>query len=486
MASPKPSSKQKPNAPPQECPPGEEPTQDGEFSGHSTREIGEVPDDGDLVRLTAKEALHFFHDKDEVFNDGLVADSAQPGSPCSIAAVGFSLAVDAAAASLGLIGRDLARARTLRSVRRIARIPHGSMSDAGGVRGFFYHFLDQQGVRTWESEASTIDTALLTAGLLVAAGFFDQESDAENEIRTTATTIYEDVQWPWMIYKDGRLSQGWRPEAINRRRKGHDRDGFLTSTWGGYNEALLLQILALGSPTYPIGRENYDAWCAEYQFRKVYGQEYFHCPPLFVYQFPHSFIDFRGIRDEPCRRHDLDYFENSRRATLAQIQYAAENPHGCVGYGRHTWGLSASNGPGLMQKKQLRRDGRTFKFKAYAERGLPPPEEEPDDGTLAPWAAAAAVAYLPQEAIAAIRAHRAVALCREDWSGFMGSYNLTYVSEKCPHGWYDEYDLAIEQGPIVMAAANHLGDAIWSILRRSGPVVAGLRRAGFRGGWLES
>ena len=447
-------------------------------------EIGEVPDDADLIRLTAREALHFFQNED-VFDGGLVADSARPGSPCSVAAVGFSLAVDAAAASLGLLSRDEARDRTLRTVRAVAAIPHDRADAAGGVRGYFYHFL-AEGRRTWECELSSIDTALLMAGLLCAAGFFDDETADEHEIRTTATKLYENVQWPWMLRGDGRLSHGWRPEAVNRRRKGHDRDGFLTATWDGYNEGLLLQILALGSPTYPIRYENYQAWCAGYKYQEVYGQHYFHCPPLFVHQFPQSFIDFREVRDGPGREYGLDYFENSRRATLAQIAYATANPHECDGYGPQTWGISASNGPGLMQSKQIQRDGRVFKFKGYTERGVPPPATEYDDGTLAPWAAAASLPYLPEAALAGVRAHRAVALCREEWSGFMGSYNLTYVSDKCPHGWYDEYDLAIEQGPIVMAAANHVGDAIWDVMRRSEPVRTGLGRAGFRGGWLEA
>ena len=449
-------------------------------------EVGEVPDDDDLIRLTAKEAMHFFLD-DDVFNDGLIADSARPGSPCSVAAVGFSLAVDVAACDLGLMTRDAARDRTLRTVRRLIAIPHGDDPEAGGMRGYFYHFLDLAGTRTWECEISSIDTALLMAGLLVAAGYFDdEEGDAEREIRETATRLYEAVEWPWLLRDDKRLSHGWRPEAVNRRRKHHDRDGFITATWDGYNEGLLLQILALGSPTSPIGRENYDAWCAGYDFREVHGQRYFHCPPLFVHQFPQGFVDFRGLRDGPCRARDLDYFENSRRATLAQVAYAAENPKGFAGYGRHLWGLSASNGPGNLQKKQLQRDGKVYKFKSYAERGVPPPHGETDDGTLAPWAAAAALPYLPDESIAAIRAHRAVALRREGWSGFLGSYNLTYVSKTCPHGWYDEYDLAIEQGPIVIAAANHLKGTIWNVVRRSGPIRRGLERAGFSGGWLET
>ena len=443
-------------------------------------EIGEVPDDESLIRLTAQEALHLFRNE-SVFNNGFVSDSAREGSPCSVAAVGFALATYVAAEHVGLMGRDESRARCLACVRAMASVPEGDGPLDGRFRGFYYHFLDLEGRRTWQCELSSIDTALLMAGLLVAAGHFDHESADENEIRATARRLYEEVQWPWMLNKQGLLSHGWRPEAVNATRKDHGRDGFITHAWQGYNEGLILLLLALGSPTYPIPAECYDAWLTGYAFTSVYGQEYFHCPPLFVYQFPQGFIDFRGMRDRPCRDHDVDYFEVARRATLAQIAYAEHNPHGHEGYGPLTWGLSASNGPGSRRGQVVQETT----FFGYVERGLPPPGGVIDDGTLAPWAVAASLPYLPDETLAGIRAHRDVALCREDWAGFMGSYNLTYVSDTCPHGWYDENDLAIEQGPIVIAAANHTHGSIWEIMRRCDPIRRGLERAGFEGGWLE-
>jgi hypothetical protein len=282
------------------------------------------------------------------------------------------------------------------------------------------------------------------------------------------------------------LTHGWRPEPIGRGSKHHDRDGFIVHEWDGYSEGLLLYLLAAGSRTHPIPPESYAAWCQTYKrdWTTVQGIEHLHCPPLFTHQFPHSFIDLRGIADNFLRDRGIDYFENARRATLAQISYAKENPKGHPGYGPVTWGISASNGPGLHHKKQLTRGGRRLRFHGYVERGLGPPHGVVDDATLAPWAAAASMPFLPDECISAIRGHRDVVICRPGWHGFMGSYNLAYLDEDCPHGWADEHDLAIEQAPILMMAANHLTDGVWKTTRNVRDVVVGLRACGLSGGWL--
>ena len=456
-------------------------------------EVGLVDDDLSLVRLTAREAMGYF--TKVAFNGGLVRDSARPGSPCSIAACGFAAAAYVAARELGIVGRDEAKRRCLAIVRRVLALPMAETKTAArtaaGYRGWFYHFLKAEGQsageREWRSELSTIDTALLLAGLLIAAAAFDEDDADAAELRAGVATIYDRVDFPFMLRQSGRLSHGWRPEAVGRRRVGHGRDGFIGCEWDGYSEGLLLYLLALGSDTFAISPDCYAAWCATYprDWATVEGVEHLHCPPLFAHQFPHAFVDLRGVQDAFMRERGLDYVENARRATLAQVRYATRNPRGFDGYGPTLWGLSASNGPGIEHAAQLRRDGRRLKFHGYVERGLAPPDGVVDDGTLAPWAAAASLPFLPTEVLASIRAHRDVTLCKPGWSGFLGSYNLTYLDADCPHGWVDEHDLAIEQAPIAMMVANHLCDGIWRHARRSGPIVRGLRRAGFRGGWLD-
>ena len=459
-------------------------------------EVGELPDVEALLRLTAREALGYFINDiagpdrvPDTHANGLVLDAARPGSPCSIAAAGFAATTYAAAHSLGLLDRRLAARRTRDIVDAFSAIKQAK--SGAGVHGYYYHFLEtsekQRGKRAWRCELSSIDTALLVAGLLVAAAYFDEEAEDEAAIRDGATAIYERVEWPFLLRPNGAIGHGWYPPRKGFTRSNCTEDGYIRWDWRGYNEGLLLYLLALGSPTHPVPAESYDAWCSTYaeSWRELYGIEYLHSPPLFVHQFPQAFIDFRGIRDAFNRERDFDYFEQARRATMIQIEYAKQNPRDHNGYSKLTWGISASNGPGNLHRKQLDRDGKRRHYFAYRERGVAPPESVIDDGTLAPWAAAASLPFAPDEVVAGIKAHRDVMLCRADWTGFMGSYNLNYVSDSCPHGWVDEHDLAIEQAPIVIMIANHLNGAIWSATQKSPAFVRGLQRAGFTGGWLD-
>ena len=451
--------------------------------------LAAVPDvsaqDRELILETAREAMGYFGP--EMHNGGLVRDSAAPGSPCSVAAAGFAAAAYCAADSLGIMTRDEARYRCLGVARTFRDLP--LTPSYAGHRGFYYHFLlpggPDRGRRAWRSELSTIDTALLVAGLLTAAAHFDGDEADEAEIRDAAKAVYERVDWPWMIRRGGRLCHGWRPEKVGRPDKHHGDDGFLRYDWTGYSEGLILYLLALGSPTRPVPPESYAAWldgCRE-DWKTVYGVEYLHGPPLFVHQFPHAFCDLQGVRDDLCRERDFDYFDNAARAVAVQRAYADDNPHGFAGYGGDLWGISASNGPGTLHAKQVGVGGRVRRFGGYQERGVPPPGRVLDDGTLAPWAVAASWPFAPDAVSAGVRAHRETMLCRPGWTGFMGSYNVTYVADDCPHGWVDEHDLAIEQAPIVMMAANLLDGDGWR--RSRGIYATGLRRAGFAGGWLD-
>jgi hypothetical protein len=148
--------------------------------------------------------------------------------------------------------------------------------------------------------------------------------------------------------------------------------------WEAYNEAILLYALGLGSPTYPLPEDSYQAWTQTYEWKEIYGYEYLFCGPLFTHQLSHVWIDFRGIQDAVMRERGIDYFENSRRATYAQREYAIHNPKGFKGYNENAWGISASDGPGPAVCEV---DGVGRRFFDYLARGIP---YGPDDGTLAP------------------------------------------------------------------------------------------------------
>ena len=314
--------------------------------------------------------------------NGLLPDNTSAADvPASIAGVGFALASYPVAVERAFITRAIGgRARTLATLRFFWNAPHGPMPDATGHRGFFYHFLDvRTGRRAWRCELSTIDSTILVAGALTAAAYFDRAADDEREMRKLADSLYRRMDWRWAQNGGATVSHGWKPES-----------GFLRARWQGYNEALLLYLLGLGSPTHPLPAKSYRAWTSTYRWKKLYGHEFLYGGPLFMHQLSHVWVDFRGIQDAYMRRQAIDYFENSRRATYVNQQYAIRNPKSWRGYGEHAWGITASNGPGPTTRRigAVRR-----RFRGYIARGVP---YGPDDGTLAPWAVAASLPFAPE------------------------------------------------------------------------------------------
>ena len=251
--------------------------------------------------------------------NGLIPDHTSADDiPASIAGVGFALASYPVAVERAFVPRAKAVERTLATLRFFWNAPQTAAPDATGHRGFFYHFLDvTTGGRAWRSELSTIDTAILIAGALTAAAYFDRDTDAEREVRELADSLYRRVDWRWAQNGGATVSHGWKPES-----------GFLRYRWQGYNEALILYVLGLGSPTHPLPAKSYLAWTSTYRWKKLYGHELLYGAPLFMHQLSHVWIDFRGIQDAFMRRQALDYFENSRRATYVNQQYGIRNPKG--------------------------------------------------------------------------------------------------------------------------------------------------------------
>lgn len=397
---------------------------------------------------------------------GLVADTSRQGSPCSIAAVGFALSCYPVAVQNGWLSRADAAARTLKVLRFFSRSTQGDAADATGYKGFYYHFLDMQtGKRVWQCELSLIDTALLIAGFLVAGGYFDG-GNGENEIRELADALYRRVDWRWAQNGTPNLSQGWKPEC-----------GFLHYGWEGYNEATILYVLGLGSPTFPLTPSGYVTWSLTYQWENLLGRDVLYSGPLFTHLFSHAWIDFRGIRDAFMREKDSDYFENTQSAIAIHREYCERNPYGFKDYSRDFWGVTAGDGPG---DQEMREHGRDRRFFGYMSRGVP---YGPDDGTIAPWAMLATLPFTPGAAISGT--HRLIEkypqVCRQD--RFSSGFNPT-LSAANTGGWLSEGWYGLDQGTIVMMIENHRTGLIWEIFRKCSHVRAGLKRAGFEGGWL--
>jgi hypothetical protein len=239
---------------------------------------------------------------------GLVADTLRQGSPASIAATGFGLSCYPVAVERGWIGRADAARRVLTALRFLDGSRQASDARATGYRGFYYHFLEMQtGERAWNSELSTIDSTLLFAGVLTAAAYFTGRDATEADIRNLADRLYARADWSWALNRGDAVTMGWRPPGR-----------FLKHRWRGYSEALLLYVLALGSPSRPIAPENYDAYAAAHEWLTIDGATHLHQGALFIHLFPHAWIDFRAVRDGGMRDAASDYFENTRRAITLQ------------------------------------------------------------------------------------------------------------------------------------------------------------------------
>ncbi len=413
---------------------------------------------------------YFVHETNPA--NGLVSDTTTEGAPSSIAAVGLALTSYPAAVERGFISRAEAVARIGLTLRFFWQSKQGPEPTATGYKGFYYHFLDMRtGARTWDCELSTVDSALLIAGMLAVGAYFDRADDAEREIRDLSERLYARVDWRWALDGASTLSHGWTPE-----------NGFLPYRWKGYDEALLLYVLALGSETHSIPSESYDAWVSTYEWRTVYDTSFLFAGPLFIHQLSHMWIDFRGIQDAFMRAHDCDYFENSRRATLVQQQYAMRNPGGFEHYNERCWGITASNGPGNMTRTL---GGVRREFFGYLARGVP---DGPDDGTLAPWGVIASLPFAPDIVLPTIESMRRLHIGGGDHPyGFKATYNPTFLdSSGLPGWWVSPYHCGLNQGPIVVMIENYRSGLIWKLLRANSHIVAGLRAAGFTGGWLSS
>lgn len=421
---------------------------------------------------------------------GLVPDR-WPGNTdmASVAAVGFALTAYTIGAERGLVTRAQAAERSLRTLRFLARAPQGeAVMGMAGHRGFYYHFLHMgSGTRFNDRiELSTIDTALLMAGVLNLQSYFDRADATESEIRTLADTLYTRVDWRWAQQRGGLICMGWDPDP---------RKGFAPFVdYTGYDEAMVLVLLAMGSPTHPARDDSWSAFCATYPrtWGLFMGHEHLGGAPAFWHQYSHVWVDFRGIRDEYMRAKGFDYFENSRRAALSQREYAIANPGAWKGYGADVWGLTACDGPGHMKTKD--HAGRVREFFDYKARGAGRVHTL-DDGTLAPTAAAASLPFAPAEVTAAMQAmHQRYGAHVYGQYGFLDAFNPSFVDEQAPlsngrvvpgFGWVDTDYLGIDQGPIVAMIANHRQDVVWKAMRKNAHLKRGLQRAGFTGGWLS-
>jgi len=424
--------------------------------------LDQLADDALLDRLQ-RGAFAYISENTNAAN-GLVADTSRARSPCSIAAVGFALSCYPVAVERGWITRAQATAVCVKTLEFLRHSVQSDQPQVTGYKGFYYHFLDMQsGLRSGQCELSLIDTALLMAGILTSAGYFDGAGD-ERRIRDLSDELYRRVDWAWAQEGLEMVSQGWKPEC-----------GFLHYGWEGYNEATILYVLGMSSPSHPLPATSFESWTLSYQWEHLLGQDVLFSGPLFTHLFSHAWIDYRGIQDEFMRNEGSDYFKNTQRTVAIHREYGARNPRGFEGYDRDFWGITAGDGP---DDRTLQTD-RARRFFGYMARGVP---YGSDDGTIAPWAMLATLPFNPEAALRGTRhlLKRYPQVCSKD--RFSSGFNPTYPMNGT--GWISEGWYGIDQGLLVMMIENHRTGLIWEITRNCPAFRAGLTRAGFAGGWL--
>ena len=416
--------------------------------------------------------------------NGLVPDRYPTPSFASVAAVGFGLTAYPIGVERGYVTRAQAAERVLATLRFFRDAPQGPQAiHVTGYKGFYYHFLDlKTGLRfSPKVELSTIDTALFLGGVLFCEEYFDRTDAAETEIRRTADELYRRVDWAWASRSGGAVALGWTPER-----------GFHPMNWRGYNEAMIIYLFGLGSPTHPLPDGAWQRWTENYapEWQSGYGQTYLTFPPLFGHQFSHVWVDFRGVQDAFMRKKGIDYFENTRRATYAQQAYAIANPMGWAGYGEHLFGISASDGPANLH---ITWNGARRVFRRYAARGMGGAETY-DDGTLSPAALVSSVPFAPEivlPAVEEIEQHHGEVL---SIYGFLDAFNPSFDFDMpvpngrriAGSGWVDGDYLGIDEGSAVAMIENYRSDLVWRVMRNSPYLRQGLARAGFSGGWLDA
>ncbi len=440
-------------------------TAESPLSAQSAEARPQVLSDDAFLDLVAHTAFDFFWYEANPAN-GLIKDRSTPTSAASIASVGFGLTAYGVAAEKGWITRAQARQRTLNTLNFFWRAPHSAATDATGYRGFFYHFLDMNtGRRVGTNELSTIDTALLMGGVRYAGQFFnDPTHPDEARIRALSDSLFDRVDWDWASPDPPLVALGWKPELAS----GGERNGFRICNggfcdWRGYNEASILYLQAIGSRTHPVPPSAWTTWDDTYSFNYYFSpQPYIVFAPLFGHQYSHVWADFRGKYDAYGRSNgNLDYFENSRRATLAQRAYTTANPSGFAGYDADGWGITASDTP-----------------TGYKARGALPVQN--DDGTLVPTGPGGSYPFTPQESLASLRAFysRYRSVPYGSFGTLWGPYGFRdAINPKAQ--WIDNDYIGIDQGPIVLMIENGRRNAVWNYTMRDPRLLDGMRRAGF-------
>lgn len=394
---------------------------------------------------------------------GIVKDRTAEKAPSSIASTGFGIPCFAIGVERNWIAREDAAQIVLNMLNFFYNSDQSADTLATGYKGFYYHFLRMDsGKREWNCELSSIDTGLLMMGIIFARNYFNADNEAEKQIRLLAGKLIGRLEWnfldmPAQSQHPHTISMGWDPKK-----------GLHSWGWTGYNEALFLYVLAAGSGMENVKR-SYKSWLSTYKWNIPYeGLSHVAFPPLFGHQFSHAFIDYRGLVDDYMKAKGIDYFENSRRATYVQRQYAIENPHGWIGYDSLCWGVTASDGPTDIYNF----DDKIFL--GYAGRGAAGPEYNYfDDGTIAPYGALTSLPFAPEIVLPAIKS-----MISKHGDKIWGKYGF-YDAFNHTANWVNDDFIGIAQGPMLIMIENFRTGLVWDYVMQDPVIQDGLNILGY-------
>ncbi|HTQ97457.1 MAG TPA: glucoamylase family protein [Candidatus Acidoferrum sp.] len=388
------------------------------------------PDDEQFLLAVETGSFQFFWEQQSL-KTGMVQDRCDlrggtPGIVASIAATGFGLTALCIGEKNGFITRTAALERVFTALNFLwKKLPQH--------RGFFYHWANiNTGERVWESEISSVDTAILLCGVLTCREYFKHAA-----VTQLANLIFERVEWTWLSEDTSLLSHGWTPEI-----------GFLPSRWDYYSELMMMYLLGMGSTSHPLKPEAWNAWkrlTFEYDGLRYIGS----FAPLFVHQYSQAWFDFRGKKDKFA-----DYFQNSIIATEVHRRFCLELGKQFPDYSDDLWGITASDSE-----------------HGYVVWGGPP-VVGPIDGSITPSATGGSLPFLPAKTLRVlknIRNHYPSA-----WSkyGFVNAFNPL-------KNWYDHDVIAIDTGITMIMAENLRTGFVWETFMKTPEARKGMQQAGF-------
>ncbi len=363
---------------------------------------------------------------------GLIRDrcnvrAKENNTVASIASSGFGLTAICIAQKRGFISYAEARQRVIASLSFLwHRVPTH--------RGFFFHFANiNTGERMWDSEVSSVDTAILLCGVLTCRQHFQ-----DKDIDQLAHAIFDRVEWTWLSEDTTLLSHGWTPEL-----------GFIPSRWDLYSELMMMYLLGMGSTSHPLNSEAWFAWkrtTFEYDWLRYVGS----FAPLFVHQYSQAWFDFRNKRD-----HFADYFQNSIIATDAHRIFCLGLNVQFPDYSNALWGITASDSE--------------WGYVAWGG----PPATGPIDGTIVPAATGGSLPFMPAETMRVLRTIHDHS--PKTWSryGFVDALNPLM-------GWYDTDVIGIDTGITMLMAENVRTGFVWDTFMKNPEAKRGMEIAGFK------